>query len=519
MTRAAMCVVILCIFIAGLVTAASRNAMGGAFVGRVMTCCYWFVTLLGGVYFSTAIVEEKEEQTLPLLRMTGAPPSAILLGKSIPRLAFVLSFLIVVLPFVFLSVTLGGVLFRGMLTAALGVLCYSVMMSQLGLFCSVIARDSQRAFSMTLVIWIALEFFPSWCSLFSHAFMAWGELKNTAAAKATLLTTDPGLWFNRAAAQAHLIFLDLGGLTDEWVLAKNLSFYFGGFSTNAIWRPQMSCHLILAVVFFLLSRLCFERFTAAAAAGIAKDSRRKVRLFVPRPASSWPLAWKSWQHIGGGWLWFFLRLIGAPLILLSIIYGIAYAVDEKVDGTMLSVTFTMAGTVISIAHVAILFGRLFNNEVKEKTLSSILMMPVSAHSIVIQSMLGLLPAIFASSSCLMVGIVLLIAGDRPGGADSPLESIWFYQMFAWGITSLYLGVRLSIRLTYGGMLLAIIGCWIGGVFFLVMLAEMCRAIGGLQFQNDMMEYVIPLGLFVVEPPIWLICHVGIVKSLRKAAAQ
>jgi hypothetical protein len=141
--RAGLAVVILLLFLQHIATYSLRVGVGGSFAQTVMYCCYASVTLLGGVYFSSAIVEEKEEQTLPLLRLTGASPLAILIGKSGPRLVSVVLLLLVITPFLTLAITLGGVLIRGLLTAMLGLLTYAVMFSQLGLFASVVSRNAQ----------------------------------------------------------------------------------------------------------------------------------------------------------------------------------------------------------------------------------------------------------------------------------------------------------------------------------------------------------------------------------------
>ena len=67
-----------------------------------------FVTLLGVSYFSSAISEEKEEDTLGLMTMAGISPLGILLGKSTTRLFQVFLLLAVQYPFTLLAITLGG---------------------------------------------------------------------------------------------------------------------------------------------------------------------------------------------------------------------------------------------------------------------------------------------------------------------------------------------------------------------------------------------------------------------------
>ena len=67
------------------------------------------ISLAGISFFSTAITEEKEEETLGLLKLAGVNPLGLLLGKSTSRLLGAILLLLVQLPFTLLAITLGGV--------------------------------------------------------------------------------------------------------------------------------------------------------------------------------------------------------------------------------------------------------------------------------------------------------------------------------------------------------------------------------------------------------------------------
>ena len=168
--RCLMAVVILYLFSMEWVASTRKTAPGGIFAGTVMECCYWFLTMLGGVHFSTAITEEVEEQTLPLLKMTGASSFAILTGKSLPRLGVAVLFLLCAMPFLVLALTLGGVLPLGLASAILGIVCYAVMLSQLGLLCSVVGRNGKQAFMLTAIGWVAFELCHWWHGMIAEFF-------------------------------------------------------------------------------------------------------------------------------------------------------------------------------------------------------------------------------------------------------------------------------------------------------------------------------------------------------------
>ena len=409
--RAGLAALVLLLFFGRVATFSMRAGVGGIFASNVMTCCYWFVTLLGGVYFCTAIVEEKEEQTLPLLKMTGASPAAILLGKSGPRLVSVLLLLLVVMPFLLLAITLGGVLPRGLLSATLGILAYAIMFCQLGLLASVVSRDFPRAFSKTITAWIVLEFLPFWCWLGSEAVLYVSRFGSGAAAEGYLQSASavsgPYEWSQFTLAWLHENLRWFGGWTDDLVLFGNLNLYMAEFGNAGVWEPQMTAHLILAVVFFCLSWLLFEPCSSTVVAeGFDSPRRQSRRTRLPRRAGTRALAWKSWQYSAGGWLWFLARLIAAPVIVCGIVTGIALGVGESLSPWVLAGTLIISGIVIFVGSSAILLDRVFNTEIRDKTLSSLLMLPATYilfdHSAPGTASLGAL--IYGGSLALLLGV-------------------------------------------------------------------------------------------------------------------
>lgn len=518
--RAGLAATILVLFWVGLLTVANRGGVGNSILWKVMSSCYWFVTLLGGVYFSTAIVEEKEEQTLPLLKMTGATGFSILLGKSIPRLTCVVLLLLVIMPFVILSVTLGGVEFRGVMTATLGILTYAVMMSQVGLLASVISKDAQRAFSKTLFIWGFLEFLPFWSWMVGEGIWHWCDFTSIEGIEAIVASVGEESWWRQLGGSLYMKTVWLTAATEEVSLVRNLSLYLGGFTLQGIWRPQMTVHLVTAVVAFLLSWILFEPFTSRVVAEGPAENRKKARVSKRRSWSS-AVAWKSWQHHAGGWRWLAMRMFGVPNLIFLLVSGIAYGLNEKLDFEIYYMVLMVSGVVIGVAHVAILFGRLFNTEIKEKTLSSLLMLPRSRHAIVGQTVLGIVPGILAAWTPFVIGFSAMMYKNwyRVSEPLSFLQEVWFYQLLMLGITSILLGLRLSIRLTYGGMLFGVVLCWLVGPICMALTMELFFTYTSRSTANFFGDYVIPIGLFFVEFPLCVLWYFGIVRSLERTAER
>ena len=524
--RAGLAALILLLFFSRLATFSMSAGVGGAFASNVMRCCYWFVTLLGGIYFSAAIVEEKEEQTLALLKMTGASPAAILLGKSGPRLVSVLLLLLLVTPFLLLAITLGGVLPRGLFSATLGILTYSVMFCQLGLLTSVVSRDFPRAFSKTIIAWLLLEFLPFWAWAISEVALYLSRFGSSAAAESYLKITGSVSgtyeWTQFTLAWLHQNLQWLGGWTDDLVLHGNLTIYMAEFGNAGVWEPQMTAHLILAVVFFCISWLLFEPCTSRVVAE-GHDGPRKLtrRVRPPRRAGSKALAWKSWRHSAGGWLWFFIRLIGAPVTVCCIVLGIAIVIDESVSPWVLAGTLIISGIVIFVGSAAILLDRVFNTEVRDKTLGSLLMLPVSRNSLCGRLILGLLPSIAASTSCSFCGLILLgfLEGVDSRAVGEALTSAWFYQVMLMGVTTVWFGLYLSIRLRYGGMLLAIICVWM--ISPIVIGSSLAISSFGFRRQtiDSFMTTGLPIMLMIVEIIFCWWMHKLIIQRLDSVAEQ
>ena len=82
------------------------TAPGLGFFSYITYTNFVFITLGGMSFFTSSITEEKEEQTLGLLKMAGVNPLGILMGKLGPRLLNALLLLAIQFPFVQLAVTL-----------------------------------------------------------------------------------------------------------------------------------------------------------------------------------------------------------------------------------------------------------------------------------------------------------------------------------------------------------------------------------------------------------------------------
>ena len=460
--RGAMAVVILYLFSVQFALFASRAAGGGLFAATVVICCYWFLTLVGGIHFSTAIAEEKEEQTLALLKMTGASSFSILAGKSIPRLAMAILFLGVISPFLIMALMLGGVLPLGLLSGILGICCYTVMLSQMGLFASVVCRSAPRAFLTTSVLWVLFELCHWW---FDFAI--------------TVTTPSPGgqlSWFGEVLRSSL-----------NWVpntsLIMNLSDDLLTFATSEaldsdawlpvrlwnllreVWHFHMTFHLVAATVFFVISWILFEPCTSRAAGEGAAAVPRDVAVAVSRPRP-WNAAvvWKSWQYVSGGVLWFVLRAVGGT-VLVGGFLGVLHVFDYISSGAAVTGLMVSCGLLFFVINLARLFGRVLNEEIHGQTLPALVMLPRQTSRTLWAMIAGLLPAVAAGAGCTVTGYCLHLLMDPNAFVDlnDLLELVvepWFWHVIVWNVLTLHLGLLLTTYVRYGGMIIGYVLLWL-----------------------------------------------------------
>ena len=356
--RAALATFILLVLAGLAATKSWVGAPGKNFFIGIVSLQAISITLVGLSYFGSAITEEKEEQTLGLLRMTDLNPLSILLGKSTSRLGGALLLLTAQFPFTIFAVTLGGVSL-GQITATYCTLgAYTFLLCNVALLGSVIARRTAGAATFTILV--------------TGSLLGIGPLL--------------GSW-NKHLAQ-HGIHLGLGPLADTlWKatpLARLIEILGTGFSGSpAGW--QVITNLALGIIFFLLAWAAFGRFCDRAPAegggGTVNAPRQVLGLRLGRPARprAHALAWKDFHFLTGG-------RIG--LIVRTLFYGgaivLAYADMLKTKGGVgFSGVGSLASSIFSI-DLAVMASRIFGNEIREQTLSSLAGLPLSIRQIAYQ---------------------------------------------------------------------------------------------------------------------------------------
>ena len=356
------------------------TAAGREFFFVVMMLNLGFIAVAALSTFPSAIAEEKEDETLPLLRMTNLSPVAILFGKSTSRLVAALLLLIVQVPFTLLAITLGGVSLS-QVWGAYGILAATTFfLCNLALLASVYSRTIIRAGFLTALLggtlYVVLPFV---------AFVA--TVKRRGAAGFGLASGSNWDAFWNLVVEAN----------PGWALTVLLEPRMGGqLNLQTIWVSLGGGLLLFVVSWLLFDRYCSR--IADLAPTTRKNRRGKVRRWarVPRPWRHVPLAWKDFHFMIGGRFGLYLRLVLAGALFGGVCWLVLgssefqHAVRHR--EVIASITLFLAGC-CAATEILLITGRMFGTERKRQTLSSLVTLPWTVGKIIRQKVLGCLPVL------------------------------------------------------------------------------------------------------------------------------
>ncbi len=464
------------------------GAPGLQFFNSIVFIDLFFISLAGLSYFSSAITEEKEEQTLGLLRMTNLNPLAILLGKSASRQVGALLLLASQVPFTLLAVALGGVTIWQILAAYACLAAYTIFLGNLALFFSVITPRTALAAILTGV------------TLFLFLFGA-GIIRGMVV---------PMLQFARVVPAEGLdprLTAFLTGWEQTSPIERLTEISLTGFHEGAFCF-QVASNLGLGLVCFLLAWavfdvFCNEQLDVGPTRGLIMKSGKPLRIFVAGRPWRRALAWKDFHFIGGGRAVVLGKLIAYGCLLAAVVL-----IQRRFDTMGIRwnvVGYTAVWTMLFAFSVegAFVAARVFRQERRWKTWSSLAMLPVSTGRIAFEKLVGCFLACWPALIFLIAGVVIVAPEvyreliknySRPDAFGGQFE--WM-AIGAIGYTFLqviffyYLVADLSLRLKWGALPLALALTYIGTMFMTMMGFLMFKdgafvllilgAIGGIAF--------------------------------------
>lgn len=330
---------------------------------------YIFITFAAATFFATAITEEREEQTLGLLKLAGAGSLTILLGKWLPRMIAAILLLLVQIPLALLCITLGGLLPSQIVGAFACIAGHLVFMAGIAVLCSVCSRSSSAACGWTIG-WIVTLHFAAW-----------------------LLHSSP------IALPAAI--RDAAQLVGAFRLLTILSSGFNG--------PMLSLQVVLNVLagfgFLLLSWSLFDALTTKDLPVVTQGRR----------------SWRFWGIPGGrrpwGWqpqIWYgvFYEAGGPSLLIIRMMFHVTgsvllcYLTSGFIGNSRLGSTLIGWGMAAIVFEGAFTAGQIFRREIANQTWSTLSMLPHTVTEILFPRVLGSTLTMLPGTFCILLGLLI-----------------------------------------------------------------------------------------------------------------
>jgi ABC-type transport system involved in multi-copper enzyme maturation permease subunit len=262
------------------------GAPGQMVFASVIWLNYFLTGLAGLMLGATAIAEEKEEQTLGLLRMTNLHPLSLLLGKFAGRLVVLLLLVVVQVPFTLMAVAMGGVAVQQVLIAFALLVGFLFAVTNFTLLCSVLSKRVWQAAVLSLAVFVVGSILLFW--LHEKIVSAWnGSSTDVGSAQFWLPKTE---WLISVHPLTHL-----GSISTS----NYLGIHFGG---------TIFVHVGFGLACFFLAVLLFEKFSHGLEDAAAPGQRQNKKRRGSRPHSQ-AIAWKDFRIHYGGWRWVGLRAV------------------------------------------------------------------------------------------------------------------------------------------------------------------------------------------------------------------
>lgn len=423
------------------------------------------IALVGLSFFAAVITEEKEEQTLGLLRMTKLNAVSILLGKSTTRLASTVVLLLAQVPFTLLAVTLGGVALNQIVAAYIALIAFTVFLANLGLVFSVVCKRTTPASFLTGLFIGLIFLLPGFFYLLTGQVVGAGI--NPAFEAFHIWVGD---WLVTASPITRLIEIDV--LDFEETAAQSLLHY------HTLFNVLGGAGLFL-IAWLLFDPCCRNETDSSEPRPMRlkfwKKSDRLTERELRRPWAN-ALAWKDFHFVTGGTRFMWLK--GGFYLLLFVLMYVPFALDEGswmpsqlpldyYSGWLMGIFgFAFVGEVGAYAS------SMFVSEIKQRTLSTLGLLPMSAGALCYRKLAGCLVATIPTAGCFL--IAGLIYPDNlyyffEGMAEEPVAT---YFVFSAAMLFFHLSAFLSLFMRWGPFVVAGAVTFFGMIVTGIMLALM-----------------------------------------------
>ncbi len=405
------------------------SRMGLRFFETICFLNVALITVSGLSYFVSALTEEKDAGTFALLRMAGLSALSITLGKSTSRLLSSLMLLVIQLPFTFLAITLGGILWQQIIAAYLALAAWMVLVANLALFCSVRCATAGRAAGMAGVTLLLFFVLPN---LITNGLAACPSGTVPGFVSDTLLAVPPALATIDIFERLRVLLR-----TDDTVIFLGQQFWLSSG---------------IAVALFGLSTLTLDFWSTPVDVGGPSENPAIRRWSVGR---TWSMAimWKEFLFFTGGRSFFVAKLLGGGLLFAGFVTlqnTIGYEGSFVLRGDYAWAAFLTFAGFLTLEVLLYSSGCLFW-EIRQATQSTLAAIPLTGTRILLEKAGGCLIALIPVAFWL--GVTVVSGYDGIAAECSATMVISFLIMLGFGS---HIAVILSLYTRWAALPLTIL---------------------------------------------------------------
>ncbi|WP_339730136.1 hypothetical protein [uncultured Gimesia sp.] len=498
--RFACIALVFIILFSSWLTSSRISSPGLDFFTKIVWLNFWLITLAGIGFFSTAITEEKEEETLPLLKLAGLNSLGLLLGKSTVRSFRVILLLMGQLPFLMLAIALGGITPLQICATMVAMIAYVILIANFSLLCSVYARRSGEAIILVLIGLLILFYSPTILTKMSVNLQSRGYLAA-----------------NELIPRSIEAYQEIG---QEISVIERINIILSTGYSGSVFNTQVTSNCLIGLFCFITAWFIFERCTVTDQVKITKRRLlgREQKIRKSRPGIL-AFSWKEYHFVAGGkkkliiksTLYFsvILFVVGGGLLLdqySDMNFAFSFSWKELMNTSLLLMLIGL------IAECTIYTSRLFREERKLKMLPLITILPHSLLRIVYEKIVGCMMALIPVG--MAIGILILIA---PDSLTNFLNSGFNSLLLLFGIqfvVFLHLLAYYSLIVRWGALAFAI-----GTIILVESCATPFLQILFLLFHVALGETGIILPVFYLSLLSCFVLQILIANRLQKLAAE
>jgi ABC-type transport system involved in multi-copper enzyme maturation permease subunit len=381
----------------------SSGVKGLRLLSLVAYTNFWFILFAGIFGFSSSITEEKEDDTIGLLVMTGISPLNFVLSKAGARFTRGLFLIASQIPFTMFAVTLGGVSSNQVYAVYITLLSFMFMLTFFCTFISLISPNNRFAATFSFLLILG-------SSLLAPLLLSWDIIN-----------------------YSHIIYF----IPSE-ALGTALA---TGFSDNFI-PAQLYSNLLEGLFFFILTLVLFHRQVLKEP---KTSSKKKTSAGKSARRRCWSnsLAWKEFYfQLGGFKSWLLQGLIYTIVIIIILYYSQPYESE--------AIKYSLFGTslLLFILLLTIIVSNMFSSEFKLGTHSSLFTLPMDHLPIALSKLLG---GVIYSVPTLVVLLFTFSLIIYESGAP---ELDYLFTIFSFALVYLCLTAYLSLMIRIGSFIAA-----------------------------------------------------------------